>query len=236
VNGDFVDDIEDFPWLGDESKVFPAVDVLSLGWNCDPAILSVSYGFRPNRAGGYRTGPFDLIMSNYDGLCRCLDEDFAHFFEIDFLNQSQIWNAYYGFRFNHESPHQYHDLGSQEGWDSPLHFVDNNFENFKLRFSARIDNFRSYLTSPQPKVFIYQGANRMPVEVDAIIKARYPSIDFRIIALTNNTVANEIAFLKQINQELAAHDGKLKRIQNCIPCEDALLLPRVFNQVLKELL
>jgi hypothetical protein len=54
------------------------VDV-SLGVSCDTAALGVALGWRARRADGYRTGPFDLMLSNYEGLVQCMRDDFRHF-------------------------------------------------------------------------------------------------------------------------------------------------------------
>ena len=59
------------------------VTMASLGWNCDPASLGIEFGLRPSRADGYGTGPFDLKMSSYAGLCTCLAEDFGRFFDLE---------------------------------------------------------------------------------------------------------------------------------------------------------
>lgn len=111
------------------------VTMASLGWNCDPASLGIEFGLRPSRADGYGTGPFDLKMSSYAGLCTCLAEDFGRFFDLE-VQAGEVVNATYGFIFNHESPNRYDLLGGGIQWPTPGHFVANDFEYFRRRYKA----------------------------------------------------------------------------------------------------
>jgi hypothetical protein len=49
---------------------------ISLGWNCSTASHGVEIGLRGVKARGYKTCPFDEMLSNLKGIILCLSEDF----------------------------------------------------------------------------------------------------------------------------------------------------------------
>jgi hypothetical protein len=124
---------------------------ISLGFNCNPAMIGVTNGLRKTKAQGYKTCPFDEMWSNFSGLLQCLNEDFLNFCNPDYLNVAStihgpmIYNSKYKFIFNHESP-GHADLYISQNWEGGInHFVDNNFEKFIARYNRRIESFRNYL-------------------------------------------------------------------------------------------
>ena len=54
---------------------------ISLGWNCHSAINGVALGFRNIKSNGYKTCPFDEMISNYKGI----NDDFEYFCDIKYL-------------------------------------------------------------------------------------------------------------------------------------------------------
>ncbi len=135
---------------------------ISLGWRCEAAQAGVSLGLRKTKEYGYKICPFDLMVSNYIGMCKCINDDFKYFCDPNYLelrpalnlikylgpnqNDDELWlyNTYYNFVFNHESP--FHgNLFLIEKWNGPYHFVDNNYKKFIERYENRINNFRNYL-------------------------------------------------------------------------------------------
>jgi hypothetical protein len=52
---------------------------ISLGWNCYPAMYGVGNNLRGKKENGYKTCPFDECVSNYDGIIKCLNDDFKFF-------------------------------------------------------------------------------------------------------------------------------------------------------------
>jgi hypothetical protein len=56
---------------------------ISLGANCGAAARGKFFGVRASKEQGYKTCPFDLILSNYPGLLKCLREDFKNFSDFD---------------------------------------------------------------------------------------------------------------------------------------------------------
>jgi hypothetical protein len=41
---------------------------ISLGWNCSSAVYGVSSGIRNTKQNGYKTCPFDGMITNYKGI------------------------------------------------------------------------------------------------------------------------------------------------------------------------
>jgi len=169
---------------------------ISLGWNCSAAQDGLRMGLRNFKDNGYKTCPFDMMISNYIGMCKCIEDDFKYFCNPNYLelrdapdmtkhfpNQKSgekwIYNTYYNFVFNHESP--FHgNLYLNERWNGPYHFVENNFENFIKRYETRIDAFREYLKNSDFIDFILWRYNAIPFELIEILKRKYPELNFKV--------------------------------------------------------
>jgi hypothetical protein len=174
---------------------------ISLGWNCSAAQYGTYSELRKIKSDGYKTCPFDMMISNYVGLYKCIDDDFKNFCNPDFLelkpapnvnnfipNQKdgEMWihNTYYNFVFNHESP--YHgNLYLNEQWSSPNHFVDNNFEKFIERYKQRINNLREYINKSDYINFILWRYNDIPYKLVDIINKRYSNLKYKINVITD---------------------------------------------------
>ena len=182
---------------------------ISLGWNCSAAQEALLMGLRKNKSDGYNTCPFDMMISNYIGICECIKDDFKHFCDPKYLelrpapkmtghipNQKDdelwVYNTYYNFVFNHESP--YHgNLYLNETWSSPHHFVENNFKNFIERYNKRIESFRNYLNGNNFIDFVLVRYNSVPNELENIIKEKNPNLKFKIHTIsrfTNNNIGH----------------------------------------------
>lgn len=141
-------------------------------------------GWRLSKADGYQTCPFDLMISNYRGVCMCIEDDFAKFTDPAYLSirtaDTHLHNIYYGFAFNHE----YSDRGAlheTEGWEhGKTHFIQNNYQRFIERYNRRIENFRNYLASGAHINFILSYYNRVPHELVDILRTRHPQLSFTI--------------------------------------------------------
>ena len=172
-------------------------DAVSIGWNCDSAVTGVSTGLRSRRCDGYKTCPFDLIISNYDGVVQCFEDDFKYFCDPGYLQLVQmpstlkhfctdgvgdmiIYNARYKFFFNHESPNDEYFV--DESWVKGMgHFVMNNYEEFIKRFSRRIENMREMLRSGKHITFILTRPETGLEDISElvhVIKSTYPSLEF----------------------------------------------------------
>jgi len=174
---------------------------ISLGWNCSAAQDGIRLGLRNVKSDGYKTCPFDMMISNYIGMCKCIEDDFKYFCDPDYLElrdapdmmnhfpnqkggEQWIYNTYYNFVFNHESP--YHgNLYLNEKWNGPFHFVDDNFKNFIKRYGDRINAFREYLKNAEVINFILWRYNAVPYDLEKIIKERHPNLKFKINSIVD---------------------------------------------------
>jgi hypothetical protein len=178
------------------------VEGISLGWNCSGSSDGTKLGLRNIKENGYKTCPFDMMNSNYIGMCKCIEDDFKYFCDTQFLelrksplnskhipNQKDeemwIYNTYYGFSFNHEAP-GHGNLFLSEKWVGGVnHFIENNFENFIKRYNNRINNFRNYLNECDYINFILWRYNSIPYELVDILKNKYPNLKFKIHTIVN---------------------------------------------------
>jgi hypothetical protein len=165
---------------------------ISLGNVCYSAEWAVKKQIRKRKEEGYNTCPFDLMVSNYKGIVKCIEEDFKHFCDTKYLTlqNNLIYNTYYNFGFNHESP--YHaDLYLTENWpEGPNHFLNNNYLHFIERYNNRIQSFRNYLNDPNNTIlFIIQFTyDKCPddnnlFELKNILSEKYPNLDYKIIII-----------------------------------------------------
>ena len=194
--------------------------VVSLGWNCLPTQKAVSIGLRPRKRDGYKTCPFDIMNSNYEGLIQCLYDDFKYFTDPEYLelkhfsskytchsNDIIIRNKKYGFLFNHESP-GHAELYKKENWPKGImHFVDNNFEEFCTRYNQRIQNFREYIKSGEDILFITNRPNDDYSDLYTCLTTVYPNLNFRIANLYSAD-ENPRIYLEVHEQMGVAHDSK----------------------------
>jgi hypothetical protein len=169
---------------------------ISLGWNCYSAMYAVEKGLRQTKQNGYKTCPFDKMVSNYKGLVQCLSDNFSHFYDetcITLLkvndHESTIYNTKYNFAFNHESP-GHADLHICENWEGGInHFVDNNYHFLKERYQRRIDNFRNYLSDPNNFIsFVITSWNKSQddiIDLKQAIETHYPKLKYQIIIVND---------------------------------------------------
>ncbi len=168
---------------------------ISLGWNCNSAIVGKETGLRGSRETGYRTCPFDECITNYGGLLECIRDDFKDFTNSDYLcviespigsggiqqGEPLLYNRKYKFVFNHESP-GHADLYLHQHWaGGKTHFLDNDFAEFKARYTRRIENFRSYLRDPANQiVFLYTTYQTDISELHAVFQEAFPTLNYTI--------------------------------------------------------
>jgi hypothetical protein len=140
------------------------------------------------------TCPFDLMISNYNGVVKCIEDDFAHFTDSQYLQRGNVLlNTYYGFGYNHEFVDPNHDnvkLHLKENWPTGSeHFVNNDYFYFKERYATRIQNFRNLISDPNNYiVFIIQFKNEpMPdPELQALrnaLQTKYPDLKYEFLIL-----------------------------------------------------
>ena len=166
---------------------------ISLGWNCHSAAQGVNLGLRALKANGYKTCPFDESLTNYPGIVKCIRDDFKDFCSPESLciklndrskkycvDDILLHNTAYKFVFNHESP-GHADLWQLQSWSGGInHYIDNNYKKFIERYSARVDNFRTYLTSGEPITFLITHPPSDFKELREALSERYPNLQYSI--------------------------------------------------------
>ena len=204
------------------------MECISLGWNCDSAKFGVTSGARKKRENGYKTCPFDEMITNYDGLVNCINDDFEFLYDTKYLElikvpsdskwlnthgngDIMIYNKKYNFLFNHESPHA--DLHIHQNWkNGEYHYIMNDYAEFINRYKRRTENFKEYLKSGKHIVFIL---TRPIVDgnisaLNNVIKNKYPSLSYRIINLDcDKSVVYDHLLLMNIDKE----NNEIKRLQ-----------------------
>jgi hypothetical protein len=173
---------------------------ISLGWDCGSAIVGVQQHLRDIKLNGYLTCPFDMMISNYEGVVQCIKDDFKDFCNTDYLkvititdkmlylnfpiNSTILVNTKYNFIFNHESS-GHGELWKSEGWSKgQFHFEMDNFNEFIKRYEKRICNFKYYMNNYNITFIMSRGNDDFKniSELEKIIKEKYPSttLDFII--------------------------------------------------------
>ena len=139
---------------------------LSIGYNCNPRMyLRWHHGLR--KSNGYLSCPFDLCVTSYEGFRKCIDTNFEHFLDDLHLipgpnaegdrslcgkGGHNITNAY-GMVFNHEGSTHSHLFN--EGKNDDEFFIRDDFKEFRLRYSRRIQNYLNYIKTYNEIIFIY---------------------------------------------------------------------------------
>jgi len=195
---------------------------ISLGWNCYSATWGVENNVRIRKESGYKTCPFDILVSNYVGICECIKDDFVHLCDENYLelikideNESLIYNKKYNFGFNHESP-GHGNLYLTENWSCGKdHFVMNNYENLKKRYANRVNNFVNYLSDPEKTItFIMTTWNKTDDDMHVlkdILKEKYPNLKYKFILLND---PHGLEYFKKhlICMRFTENDEELKRL------------------------
>lgn len=172
---------------------------ISLGWNCHTTDVGVRRGLRELKQNGYKTCPFDLMISNYEGVIQCLYDDFKDIANPECLKlvpsntteEISLMNTKYNFCHNHESV-GHANLHITENWEGgKTHFVDNNFEKFIERLNRRVQNFRDYMNSGKHINFLITDFDENLSELHTCIKTKYPMLSYSIIRFDLEEVNGE---------------------------------------------
>jgi hypothetical protein len=182
------------------------VNYISLGLNCLPRTHYTTAKIMNSKKDGYKSCPFDLMISSYEGICRLIENDFKDFYHLELINNpvncsypknklfhsnsfgnnyddGMIVNKKYNLCFNHESPGNIF-LQKTEKWTSHIMFVKNTCEIFKERYTNRINNFNEYIqnaiTNQSTIIFLLNTFNT-PIKLKYILIKKYPSLKFKII-------------------------------------------------------
>ena len=195
---------------------------ISLGWNCQSATDSISLGLRTTKINGYNTCPFDLMVTNIDGVIQCINDDFKYFVDETHLKlvkvtdtEYTIFNTKYNFVFNHESP-GHANLHLTEKWkDGSFTYVNNNYYELKQRYTKRIQNFKDYCNCPSNFItFVLTSWDKKESDLNELklaLNKMFPSLKYDFCLLnTRNGKDYYIRHLKFMN--FTENDFELKRL------------------------
>jgi hypothetical protein len=205
------------------------MESISLGWNCASAIHGIDSGIRKRKEDGYRTCPFDEMVTNYQGIIECINDDFEDLYNIEYLSVEKIskdsrflntngdgdliiYNKKYRFLFNHESPGHANLYDIQKWRNGINHYIMNNFEEFINRYKRRVENIKYYLNSNSFINFIITrpstGINDLSL-LGNIIKKKYPDLKYDFVILDcDKYVYYDHLLLMKIDND----DNEVKRL------------------------
>jgi disulfide oxidoreductase YuzD len=191
-------------------------EAISLGWGCYSAIYGKNTNIRSSKKDGYLTCPFDIMVSNYEGIIDCINDNFDKLCDEKYLKvekisdslilynkneligENMIINTKYNFIFNHESP-GHANLYIKEKWSKGInHYILNNFEEFKIRYNKRIENIKYYLNSDNFITFIINRpytTNISDIQIlDDTIKKKYPNLqyEYKFLNINNRIEINSV--------------------------------------------
>lgn len=188
---------------------------ISLGWDCGPSGHAIKNGLKPTKAGGYKTCPFDKMVTNYKGLIECITDDFKYFCDPSYLkvvtildkynyinfplNSNILVNTKYNFIMNHESS-GHGTLWQIENWPKgQFHYEMDNFNEFIKRYETRIENFKYYINNGYEITFCLSKVNNTiesNIDLETIIKTKYPNLKykFELIEETRKEIFREGLF------------------------------------------
>lgn len=202
---------------------------ISLGWNCDSAIYGVLNNIRSKKIDGYKTCPFDEMITNYKGIINCINDDFKYLCDKNYLELIQIpkeskylntngngdimiYNKKYKFIFNNESPGHANLFITQKWLNGITHYTNNDYEEFINRYNKRIQNIKNLLSSDKYINFILcrPKTNIDDIyELSSIISKKYCSLKFNFIILDyDKYIYYDHLLLMMIDNE----DNEIKRL------------------------
>jgi hypothetical protein len=170
---------------------------ISLGWNYHSAGYGVQVGLRERKGVGYKTCPFDEMITNLKGVEECLADDFKYFMDEKYLQVLQapfsiggivegeylVYNTKYNFIFNHESP-GHANLYVSQGWTGGIdHYIKDDFLLLKERYNRRVDSFRKYTQQGDEVTFVVTRFNKDVSSLQASIQRTHPALDFKILTI-----------------------------------------------------
>lgn len=164
-----------------------AILAIPLGVNCAVASVLRHYNIRTQSL------PFDWIISEHEGICKILNEDFAHFLNPEnlYIDPSGLFvvDSYYNTKFLHDFP--FVDIHTRN------RRIDDNFmeywEEINAKYLRRIRRFQKIIQDAmkdgEKVFFIREGyiTKNQAIEIQTILRKCYPSLDFELIIFTYDT-------------------------------------------------
>uniref|UniRef100_A0A6C0B0R9 Papain-like cysteine peptidase n=1 Tax=viral metagenome TaxID=1070528 RepID=A0A6C0B0R9_9ZZZZ len=202
---------------------------ISLGWNCDSASYGVTNGIRSTKQNGYKTCVFDEMITNYPGIVECIKNDFEGIVNLEYIELIRIpkestylntngkgdiviYNNRYKFIFNHESPGHANLYITQNWKHGKKHYIMDNFKEFILRYTRRIQNIKEYLSSDKFIHFILTRPNTKEEDIFLLgntIKEKYPLLKYNFVLLDYD---KNIFYKHLLLMKFTEEDPEVKKI------------------------
>lgn len=122
--------------------------IISLGCDCLFKQYLTEMGYKPRKAQGELTLPFDLAVHTYESAVKILDTDFEGYLNTEDLYISDagiLCNKALDITFIHESQ-KFNRVNFDKGvWSegSTIDFIENGYARWKERYAARISNWNT---------------------------------------------------------------------------------------------
>ncbi len=160
---------------------------ISLGMRCDPALyMRKNFNIRKNAY------PFDWLVSPFDALYRCFEDDFLHFLQADSLTiKSLAVIDYYGFEYSHDFPTTNNAFieNVEEGWTDQGSVVPNYLdylEAIQEKYQRRIKRLRNALSGSDEIFLIRLTITKQQAKLlYDLIQSRYTKLNFTLVAVNN---------------------------------------------------
>ena len=186
-------------------------------------------GLRREKKYGYKTCPFDEMITNYNGIIECIKDDFEYLCDVKYLElikipkeskwlntngdgDIMIYNTKYKFIFNHESPGHANLFISQKWSKGINHYIINNYEEFINRYKRRIANIKELLNSNKNITFILTRPHTELCDVNElheVLVNKYPVLNFKFVLLDfNKHIFNDHLLLMKFDES----DDEIKRL------------------------
>lgn len=128
--------------------------------------------------------PFDWTSTTFDSLCKCIDDDFKHFFRS--LKEREDGKSvidYYGIDHPHAFDPAYKECLPKDWKDSKL------IEQQLIKYQRRIYRFGNILSSGKPVCLIRnQDYSKHEAEkLCKLIETKYPTSKFILCIVSNGT-------------------------------------------------
>lgn len=146
--------------------------VISLGFFCSTSLELDKLGLRSD------SGPFDWIISDFEGVINCIKYNFENFLEYENLLQYKGKKEYYYDKANNF--HFYHDF-------SGFKDLKNQLPSVRKKYKRRIERFQKNIQEPTLFLRYIKGCKELEY-----IQDNYNDI---ILLLKSNNIENEIIFI-----------------------------------------
>jgi Putative papain-like cysteine peptidase (DUF1796) len=186
---------------------------VSLGFDCRSAMFAKDNKIRKSKNEGYKTCPFDIMITNYYGVIKCINDKFKYFMDTNYLeitDNGEIINTKYDFYFLHEIHSSMLKVNAVKVSEFPTedHYTKNDFENLKIRYNNGVKNFNNYMKNTKEITFILNRLNPTHVELHKCIKNNYPNLKFDIMHIKEN-IKNRIPLLRDIYKIAGLTDSQI---------------------------